>query len=48
MDFAWCGRNLLACSQDGTVKVIHLSESVIGEMISNEAMVRIIDLTVSF
>lgn len=38
MDFAWCGRNLLACSQDGTVKVIHLSESVIGEMISNEAM----------
>ncbi|PIC39359.1 hypothetical protein B9Z55_011073 [Caenorhabditis nigoni] len=38
MDFAWCGRSLLACSQDGSVKVINLSESVIGDMITNEAM----------
>ena len=40
MDFAWCDRNLLVCSQDGTVKVVNLSENLIGDMISNEAMVR--------
>uniref|UniRef100_A0A1I7TWL8 Protein HIRA n=1 Tax=Caenorhabditis tropicalis TaxID=1561998 RepID=A0A1I7TWL8_9PELO len=38
MDFAWCGRSLLVCSTDGTVKVITLPEEVIGTTLSNEAM----------
>ncbi|CAL2038410.1 unnamed protein product [Caenorhabditis brenneri] len=38
MDFAWCGRNLLVCSADGSIRVISLSESLIGEMVSKEAM----------
>lgn len=38
MDFAWCERNLLVCSQDGSVKVINLSENLIGDMVTNEMM----------
>lgn len=39
MDFSWCGNNLLACSQDGTVKVITLDEQLLGEILTDADMV---------
>uniref|UniRef100_A0A8R1DZH2 WD_REPEATS_REGION domain-containing protein n=1 Tax=Caenorhabditis japonica TaxID=281687 RepID=A0A8R1DZH2_CAEJA len=38
MDFAWCGTSLLACSQDGSVKVLTVDKQLLGEVLDDARM----------